>query len=219
MTRRYLKGLGTIGFVTVLAASTAMAADNNFTTHHSLAHTHQKSHVRNMPAEKKIEIRQFLDYEAREPCQNYQPVPKGFVRGDDCKIYPEGKLKVMKVHTKKDTMRINNVLSDYEVNFAFDSARIEPAAGNTLDRVANEIKRYNPREVTVAGHTDTAGPSSYNTDLSRQRAEAVSQALTDRGVQNRVLDEEAYGESRPAVNTQDGVPLRENRRVVVEFRR
>ncbi|MBU0859490.1 MAG: OmpA family protein, partial [Alphaproteobacteria bacterium] len=77
--------------------------------------------------------------------------------------------------------------------------------------------RYNPREVTVAGHADKSGASDYNIALSERRAQAVSKVLTERGVANRVITQEAYGEAQPAVDTPDGVKLRENRRVVVEF--
>ena len=128
-----------------------------------------------------------------------------------CDITP-----IRKAQTEPKTTQ-KQVLADYEVHFAFDSAHIDPAAGTMLERVAREIKTYNPSEVVVAGHADRSGPSDYNIALSQQRAHSVSDALTAQGVTNRVLDEEAYGESHPEVLTADGVRNAENRRVEIQF--
>lgn len=173
-----------------------------------------------MSWERTIELRHYMEYEEREPCQNYRPVPEGFYR-DGCdlmKIVPKQEViidqaqpaPVMAPAPKK-------VLSSYEVFFGFDKSNITADSNATLSRVADEIKTYNPSEVVVAGYADKAGASSYNLELSQKRANAVSEALTQKGVQNRVIDEEAYGEMHPAVETPDGVPEAENRRVVIEF--
>ncbi|MAE51109.1 MAG: hypothetical protein CMH27_04805 [Micavibrio sp.] len=188
-----------------------------FTSHHLVEKAPYKQKAEMLPADDKLELREYLDYETREPCQFYQPIPQGFIK-DGCHLRPAQQNTAKTVtHVTAATVQISNVLSDYEINFAFDSANIEPAAGETLDQIASEIKQYNPGEVTVAGFTDKAGPNDYNVKLSEKRAEAVSEALTSRGVENRILDKEAYGETRPAIDTRDGVALRENRRVMVEF--
>ncbi len=203
-------------------AQGGLAHADGFTSHQAVSEKPYQHYAEQLPAEKKLELREYLEYTAvdREPCQNYRPAPEGFVK-DGCslkRIAPEAP-KVAAVPAKVENLRMSKVLNDYEVNFAFDSAAIEPAAGHTIDQIATEIKDYNPREVTVTGHTDTAGPSSYNANLSKQRADSVSMALTERGVANRIIDEEAHGEQDLAVQTNDGVALRENRRVVVEFRK
>jgi outer membrane protein OmpA-like peptidoglycan-associated protein len=218
--------LGTVA-VAALSISSAQAMDKSghFTSHHLVDEKNYETAAAKLPAEEKLELREYLNYEQREPCQFYQPIPNGFVR-EGCHLVPERQERmvrksqtvVYKTEPTKD-LAVNNVITDYEVNFAFDSAAIEPAAGGTLDQVAREIKKYNPREVTVSGHADKAGPSDYNVALSERRANSVSNALTERGITNRILDEEAHGEMDPAINTKDGVALRENRRVVVEFRK
>ena len=190
-----------------------------FTSHHLVEKQPYEKKAERLPANEKLELREYIDYETREPCQFYQPVPKGFVR-DGCQLrpVPEKTTKVV-IQEPKEPVKVSNVLADYEINFAFDSANIEPAAGNTIDQIANEIKRYNPNDVVVAGFTDKAGPSDYNAKLSERRAEAVSEALTRHGVENRVLNKKAFGETDTAISTPDGVALRENRRVKVEFRK
>lgn len=159
------------------------------------------------------ELSNYFEFEERQPCQNYMAPPQGFVRVD-CELL------MIKEPTKRKMVketRQSRVLNAYDINFAFDSANLNQDAEMTVDRIASEIKRYRPREVVIAGHTDTAGPSSYNEQLSQERAMAVSQALTDMGIPNRVLDKKAFGERDLAVATADDVPLRENRRVEVRF--
>ncbi len=198
------------------------ALAENFTSHHLVEEKPYEIYAENLSADQKLELKRYLNYVEREPCQNYRPAPDGFTK-EGCDLMPEAyqrQLVQINIPAEPVTkMHVRNVLTDYELQFAFDSALIEPAAGHTLDQVAHEIDRYKPSEVTIAGYTDKAGPSDYNADLSKRRAEAVSHALNDRGISNRILDEEAYGENYPAVNTKDGVALRENRRVVVEFRK
>jgi len=99
------------------------------------------------------------------------------------------------------------------VFFAFDSAEISPEARTKLNELADMVEERNIEQVNIIGHTDTAGPADYNLRLSQRRAEAVSQALTSLGVANQVIDLAWEGETDPLVETGDGVPLQENRRV------
>lgn len=174
--------------------------------------------VNMLKTEQKLELHNYLNYEHREPCQNYRPVPEGFYK-DGCELkyrYPETP-KPVKAVVPVPEPEAPKVLNSYKVYFDFDKYNLTSSARDTLDRVADEICYYKPSEVTIAGHADRSGPADYNYDLSRKRAEEVSQALTMRGVVNRVIDREAYGESRPAVETGDGVRMPENRRVTIDF--
>ncbi len=216
---RNFKKMALTGCAIIGLSSQAYAMDNNgFTSHHLVEDKSYESFAEQLSDEEKLELRDYLNYDQREPCQNYRQPPQGFVK-DGCSLKREKPQHVKVVKKERERMVISNVLTDYSINFAFDSAVIEPAAIDTLNKIAREIKKFNPREVTVAGHADKAGPSKYNVLLSKRRAEAVSEALLERGIENRALDKEAYGESLPAVDTNDGVALRENRRVVVEFRK
>jgi outer membrane protein OmpA-like peptidoglycan-associated protein len=168
-------------------------------------------------------LREYLDYEQREPCQFYKPVPQGFMR-DGCRVVaiePPKPAPVIEQPAPAPAPQPapSPVLVDYKIFFDFDKATINPGAEAIINQIANEITRYNPSDVTVAGHTDTAGPSEYNQKLSLRRAQAVSDALTAKGVANRVINLEAHGQDMPAVPTPDGVAKPENRRVVVEFLR
>lgn len=218
---KYLSKIA-LGTVAVIGMSAGAAQAEGFTSHHLVDEKPYEQYAEQLPADEKLKLREYLDYEQREPCQGYQRAPQGFVE-NDCNLDRKEPRKVVATTTyvakEEPRMAIGDVIQDYEINFAFDSARIEPAAGDTIDQIAEEIKKYKPREVTVAGHTDTVGSQAYNMDLSARRADAVSEALTAHGVTNRVIDEEARGENDLAVETRDEVRLRENRRVTVEFRK
>ena len=157
----------------------------------------------------KIDLHNYLQYEQREPCQNYKALPADFYQ-DGCNLmyrYPSmGQASIERI-----------VLASYVIEFAFDSASIEAGAEPVLAKIAHEINKYHPRDVTVSGYTDSHGTADYNVALSQKRADSVSQVLNARGVPNHTLGSQAYGETNQAVHTQDGVALRANRRVLVEF--
>ncbi|MCE9508158.1 MAG: OmpA family protein [Alphaproteobacteria bacterium] len=165
----------------------------------------------------------FLEYEDREPCQHYWPPPAGYVM-TGCRVHklateaaeaspaPEAPAPAAEE-------KLLPIISSYTIYFDFDRSNINPDQKPTLDRIASEIAKYHPTQVTVAGYTDTSGTKEYNMTLSQERAKSVASALTDEGVQNRVIDKRAHGEEDLAVPTADGTRNQENRRVIVDFRR
>lgn len=105
-----------------------------------------------------------------------------------------------------------------EVFFAFNSADLSPHADQALADLARDIRRNHPRwTVAVEGHTDTVGSQDYNVPLSRDRAEAVADALVRDGVNPQRIDARGYGKAYLAVPTADNVPDRRNRRVLIRL--
>ena len=79
------------------------------------------------------------------------------------------------------------------------------------------ISRPVRRPVTLAGHADRSGSDAYNVGLSQRRANNVRSYLAGRGVPDGSITTEAFGESRPLVDTADGVREPQNRRVEITF--
>lgn len=153
----------------------------------------------------------YKEYEQREPCQNYKKLPDSLMHWDRC-----SNDNVPDMNVQKSLMP---VVATYVVYFDFDKAVVRPDQIGVIDRLARELKTYDPAQVTIVGHADTAGSAAYNQMLSAKRAMAVSDVLTARNIQSTMLDERAVGEQDLAVPTPDGTKLEANRRVVIQFRR
>jgi OmpA-OmpF porin, OOP family len=85
------------------------------------------------------------------------------------------------------------------VQFAFDSARLHPAALGQLDAVADGIKLLEGQVVLmIEGHTDAHGKATYNQGLSQRRAESVRQYFAQKhGIDVQLLKVQGKGASDP----------------------
>ncbi|NGN97569.1 OmpA family protein [Grimontia sp. S25] len=68
------------------------------------------------------------------------------------------------------------------IQFANDSAIVEPAYREALDKMAGFLKLYPETFLELQGHTSSPGSDDYNRSLSVQRAKAVQAQLIERGV-------------------------------------
>lgn len=102
------------------------------------------------------------------------------------------------------------------VPFAFDSTAINERAASVMDEAAETIRENDAGGILVIGYADRAGSGDYNRALSLERAEAVKQALIERGIPVETIVVRAEGESRPIIPTRDGVAHPDNR--VVQIR-
>jgi outer membrane protein OmpA-like peptidoglycan-associated protein len=104
------------------------------------------------------------------------------------------------------------------VRFGFNEAFVREEEVESLDRIADVIEKIlavHPGEVfMIEGHTDAVGSDAYNLNLSRQRAQAVREALTTFYViPARNLETVGYGERYLKIPTAE--PEQENRRVTL----
>lgn len=103
------------------------------------------------------------------------------------------------------------------VYFDFDVATPKADGSAAIQRIIDSLSGKRPSNVLVEGHADRAGSEAYNQRLSEQRAANVARALIDGGVPATVVTEEAFGESDPAVPTEDGVREPRNRRAEIDI--
>lgn len=106
--------------------------------------------------------------------------------------------------------------------FDFGSAALRPSAAASLDTVAALLAETGgPVEVT--GHTDNIGADSVNQPLSEDRAKAVADYLTSKGIEAARITSSGKGASEPvADNTHsDGRDnpegRQQNRRVEIAY--
>lgn len=102
-----------------------------------------------------------------------------------------------------------------DVNFAFDSAQLQPQAESRLNEVAATLRQNPEVRVTIAGHTDAIGSNEYNRDLSQRRADSVKSYLMSRGIDGNRMRTIGYGEERPVATNETPAGRAENRRVEI----
>lgn len=103
------------------------------------------------------------------------------------------------------------------VFFDWDKSDITPEAASILDNAAAAYQQTGQASVMLAGHADKSGSDKYNVGLSQRRADAVKAYLAGKGVADTAITTEAFGESRPLVETADGVREPQNRRVEINY--
>lgn len=99
--------------------------------------------------------------------------------------------------------------------FGFDSAAVSATAAATLETALVEAAAYGDAHFAVVGHTDSAGPSTYNDALAQRRALAVLERLVARGIEPERIRIFSRGELQPAVPTDSNTILQANRRVEI----
>ncbi len=109
------------------------------------------------------------------------------------------------------------IVGPFIVFFDWDRSDITPQAAAILDNAASAYQQTGQAQVVLAGHADRSGSADYNVGLSQRRADAVRSYLAGRGVPDGAIATEAFGESRPLVETADGVREPQNRRVEITF--
>ena len=80
------------------------------------------------------------------------------------------------------------------VTFATGSYSINQTFRNTLDKVAASMVQYPDSLIDVYGYTDSTGSNAFNQRLSEQRAQAVAQYLSARGVSAARIRSQGFGE-------------------------
>ena len=99
------------------------------------------------------------------------------------------------------------------VSFASGSASLDRNLYPTLDRIATTLNEYPKTTVTVVGYTDSVGSSESNRDLSRRRASAVADYLSQRGVVASRMRVDSRGEEDPIASNDTEAGRAQNRRV------
>ena len=103
------------------------------------------------------------------------------------------------------------------VFFEWDKSDITPEASSILDNAVTQYQNCGNAQVMLAGHADKSGSASYHVGLSQRRADAVKAYLSSHAIPDGVITTQAFGESRPRVDTADGVREVQNRRVEVTY--
>lgn len=108
-----------------------------------------------------------------------------------------------------------------ELYYAFDSDRILPESEVALEELAQMLREHPELRLKLIAHSDRVGQEDYNLKLSQRRAQAVLDALRQRGISTKLLQSEGMGMRQPYVvsrGTAERYPfLHEGDRLSPEF--
>ncbi|BBT17953.1 membrane protein [Metapseudomonas otitidis] len=99
----------------------------------------------------------------------------------------------------------------------FDTGRSElkGRANRTVLKLVQFLQINPRRTVRIEGYTDSSGTREENLALSRDRAQAVADVLTDLGVDAKRIEVKAYGEAFPIAENASNSGRAQNRRVEI----
>jgi len=100
----------------------------------------------------------------------------------------------------------------------FETAKpvIKQESFATLDALAAAIKAdKHLAMIEIQAHTDERGDNKWNLEISQHRADAILQALVDRGVDAKRLRATGYGETRPLDKHHNAAAWAKNRRIAL----
>ena len=99
--------------------------------------------------------------------------------------------------------------------FDLGKADLKPEGRQTLDNVAEIIKKYSTEKFLIAGHSDNSFTEEFNQTLSENRANNVRNYLISKGIDASRLLANGYGEDKPIATNSTEEGRHKNRRVEI----
>ena len=99
--------------------------------------------------------------------------------------------------------------------FDFDKSGLKSDTKVNLDKLAAILQKYPDTNIVIAGHTDSTGDDNYNMELSKKRANAVSDYLAIQNVNRNRVTVNWFGETKPIASNETKEGRIQNRRVEI----
>lgn len=100
-----------------------------------------------------------------------------------------------------------------DITFDTGEATLGPDALERIRKIGLILKNYPEDQITVEGHTDSTGPRQFNEQLSKERALAIKDVLTNAGVPAKNITTVGLGPSAPIASNATSEGRAANRRV------
>ncbi len=126
------------------------------------------------------------------------------------------KVDAVEASTKK--LIFETVLTDDQAKFKSGIAKLSDEAKAALDAMVAQVKSQKSAIwVEIEGHTDSAGPATFNEQLGLARAEAVKRYLYEQHqVPLHKMNAISFGEEKPVQDNKSRDNRSQNRRVVIK---
>lgn len=105
-------------------------------------------------------------------------------------------------------------------NIFFDTGKstLRAESNAELDRLVKLMKDVPSLKIEISGHTDNTGSAKLNNELSQDRAQAVVNYLTGKGIAANRMTAQGYGSSKPIASNDTATGRQENRRTEFEIK-
>lgn len=99
-------------------------------------------------------------------------------------------------------------------NIFFDTGKstLRPESNSELARLVKLMKDVPSLKIEIGGHTDNTGSASLNEKLSADRAAAVVNYLTGKGISSSRMTSKGYGSNKPVATNSTSDGRQQNRR-------
>jgi OOP family OmpA-OmpF porin len=99
------------------------------------------------------------------------------------------------------------------INFDVNKATIKPESKPIVDQIVGMLKMDDTLNISIEGHTDNSGKPDNNQVLSKQRAQAVANAISSQGIGKQRLSVVGWGQTKPIADNATEEGKAKNRRV------
>lgn len=99
------------------------------------------------------------------------------------------------------------------VYFATNQSDISGESEISLLKLITIFQKYPKTNIIVEGHTDSSGSDAYNMELSKNRAQAVTNYLSSNGISASRIETNWFGEDQPKHDNSTAEGKSKNRRV------
>jgi outer membrane protein OmpA-like peptidoglycan-associated protein len=99
------------------------------------------------------------------------------------------------------------------VYFATNQSDISGESEISLLKLITIFQKYPKTNIIVEGHTDSSGSDAYNMELSRNRAQSVTNYLSSNGISASRIETNWFGEDQPKHDNSTAEGRSKNRRV------
>ena len=120
------------------------------------------------------------------------------------------------VISKEIIQKINYAAKN--IFFATGSAKLLPTSYTSLNNVASLLASDTSLSITIDGHTDNTGKAEKNQVLSQERAASVKQYLVGKGLDEKRLTVNGYGDTKPVADNKTVAGRAKNRRTEMTVR-